>query len=64
MELSNSDSGKYSNLSRHYIEMADEYLRGGDRVQASEEVCGTVAEAIKSIAKDGGWKHQSQPSSM
>ena len=60
MESSDSDSGKYSNLSRHYIEMADEYLRAGDRVQASEKGWGAVAEAIKSIAEERGWSHRSQ----
>ena len=44
-------------LSRHFIEKADEYLLAGDRVQASEKGWGAVAEAIKSIAAERGWNH-------
>ena len=45
-------------MSRQYIARADEYLRAGDRVQASEKGWGAVAEAMKSIAEDRGWNHQ------
>ena len=54
----NSESERYSQLSRQYIQRADEYLRAGDRVQASEKGWGAVAEAIKSIAEQRGWNHQ------
>ena len=62
MEPSDSESEpeRYNGLSRHYIEMADEYLRLGDRVQASEKGWGAVAEAMKSIAEERGWNHNSQ----
>ena len=60
MEPSNSESEKYAELSRQYIERADEYLLVGDRVQASEKGWGAVAEAMKSIAEDRGWNHSSQ----
>ena len=58
MEPSNSESERYTELSRHYIEKADEYLRAGDRVQASEKGWGAVAEAVKSIAEERGWNHR------
>ncbi len=58
MELSNSESERYAELSRQYIARADEYLRLGDRVQASEKGWGAVAEAIKSIAAQRGWNHK------
>ncbi len=59
MEPSNSESERYAELSRQYIERADGYLRAGDRVQASEKGWGAVAEAVKSIAAERGWNHQS-----
>ena len=58
MQASNQESERYAELSRHFIERADEYLRAGDRVQASEKGWGAVAEAIKSIAEQRGWNHQ------
>ena len=58
MDPSNSESERYAELSRHYLARADEYLRAGDRVQASEKGWGAVAEAIKSIAEQRGWNHQ------
>ena len=60
MEPSNSESERYAQLSRQYIQRADEYLCAGDRVQASEKGWGAVAEAMKSIAEDRGWNHNSQ----
>ena len=58
MESFNSESDRYAELSRQYIQRAGEYLRAGDRVQASEKGWGAVAEAIKSIAEQRGWNHQ------
>ena len=58
MQDSGSELGRYAELSRHFIEKADEYLLAGDRVQASEKGWGAVAEAIKSIAEERGWNHQ------
>ena len=64
MESTNSESDRYTELSRHfiekadeYLEKADEYLREGDRTQASEKGWGAVAEAVKSIAEERGWNH-------
>ena len=58
MESSNSESGKYAAMSRYYIRKADEYLQAGDRMQASEKGWGAVAEAVKSIAEERGWRHK------
>ena len=58
MEPSNSESERYAALSRQFMERADEYLRLGDRAQASEKGWGAVAEAVKSIAEERGWNHQ------
>lgn len=55
---SKREAEKYAELSRHFIEKADEYLLAGDRVQASEKGWGAVAEAVKSIAEERGWNHQ------
>ena len=59
MEPSNPEAERYADLSRHFIEKADEYLVAGDRVQASEKAWGAVAEAFKCIAEERGWNHQS-----
>ena len=58
MEPSSSETERYADLSRHYIQKADEYLLAGDAVQASEKGWGAVAEAFKSIAEERGWHHQ------
>ena len=55
---SKPEAERYAELSRHFIEKADEYLLAGDRVQASEKGWGAVAEAVKSIAEERGWNHQ------
>ena len=59
MEPSNPEAERYADLSRHFIEKADEYQVAGDRVQASEKAWGGVAEAFKCIAEERGWNHQS-----
>ena len=59
MEQLNSESGKYAAMSRCYIRKADEYLQEGDREQASEKGWGAVVEAVKSVAAERGWNHQS-----
>ena len=58
MNLPDTESERYADLSRQYIERAEEYLRLGDRAQASEKGWGAVAEAIKSIAEARGWNHK------
>ena len=58
MQSSNLESERYLELSRHFIEKADEYLAVGDAVQASEKAWGAVAESFKSIAEERGWSHK------
>ena len=58
MDPSDSETERYAELTRQYIARADEYLRAGDRVQASEKGWGAVAEAVKSIAEQRGWNHR------
>ena len=58
MEPTIKESERYAELSRHFMEKADEYLLAGDTVQASEKGWGAVAEAFKSIAEERGWHHQ------
>ena len=50
---------KYAAMSRRYMERAERYLRGGDRIQASEKGWGSVAGALKSVAEERGWNHKS-----
>ena len=58
MQTASPESERYLELSRHFIEKADEYLAAGDAVQASEKAWGAVAEAFKSIAEERGWRHK------
>ena len=50
-------SNKYAELSRWYIDQADDYLRAGNNIQASEKGWGAVAQALKAIAEERGWNH-------
>ena len=50
---------KYASMSWDFIARAEEYLRQGDLVQASEKSWGAAACALKSIAEQRGWQHQS-----
>ena len=50
---------KYSVMSRDYMARAEDYLRRGDLVQACEKSWGAAACALKSIAEQRGWHHQS-----
>ncbi len=52
-------SNKYSALSQDYMARAEVYLRDGDLTQASEKSWGAAACALKSIAEQRGWRHQS-----
>ena len=49
----------HTNTSRRFIEEADEELRRGDNLQASEKAWGAAAHAIKSVAERRGWEHKS-----
>ena len=52
-------SNKYAAMSRDYMARAEGYLRQGDLVQASEKSWGAAACALKFIAEQRGWLHQS-----
>src|SRR5688500_3871631 len=44
-------------LNGKYLEDADKLLAEGDFVQASEKYWGAVAEMVKAIAEERGWRH-------
>jgi hypothetical protein len=50
---------KYAAMSRDYMQRAEGYLRQGDLAQASEKSWGATACALKAIAEQRGWQHQS-----
>ena len=50
---------KYAAMSQEYMARAEGYLRQGDLKQASEKSWGATACALKSIAEERGWHHQS-----
>ena len=49
----------YAGLSRHLIRQADAELQKGDHFQAAEKGWGAVAHAIKAVAEQRGWNHNS-----
>ena len=57
MEISNSESNKYAELSRWCIGEAGGYLRRRNTIQASEKGWGAAAQALKAIAEERGWNH-------
>lgn len=52
-------NNKYAAMSQEYMARAEDYLRQGDLKQASEKSWGAAACALKSIAEQRGWQHQS-----
>ena len=50
---------KYAALSQESMARAEDYLEQGDLKQASEKSWGAAACALKSIAEQRGWQHQS-----
>ncbi len=48
----------HTDTSRRFIEQAEDELRRGDRLQASEKAWGAAAHAVKSIAEREGWPHE------
>ena len=57
MEPNVQESNKYAELSRWCITEADNYLRVGNNIQASEKGWGATAQALKAIAEERGWNH-------
>ncbi len=58
-ESNGPEINKYAELSQWCIGEADDYLRGGNNVQASEKGWGATAQALEAIAESRGWNHQS-----
>ena len=50
---------KYAAMSQEYLAHAEDYLRLGDLKQASEKSWGATACALKSIAEQRDWRHNS-----
>lgn len=50
---------KYAAMSLDFMARAEDYLQREDLVQASEKTWGAAACALKSIAEQRGWQHQS-----
>ena len=46
-------------VSRRFIIQADAELAAGDMLQASEKGWGAAAHAIKAVAQERGWRHDS-----
>ena len=46
-------------MGRRFVEHAHTELELGDRIQASEKVSGAVSAALKAIAQQRGWRHDS-----
>ena len=59
MDTSEQELNKYAELSQWCIGEADNYLRFGNTIQASEKGWGAVAQALKAIAEERGWNHGS-----
>ena len=49
----------YAAQSRHFVKQAQVELDMGDRLQASEKAWGAAAHAVKAVAADRGWNHDS-----
>ena len=59
MVSGNGESNKYAELSRWCIAEAENYLRRRRNIQASEKGWGATAQALKAIAEERGWNHNS-----
>ena len=59
MNIENQELNKHAELSRWCIDQAENYLRVGNNIQASEKGWGAAAQALKAIAEERGWNHGS-----
>ena len=57
MQPDTQESNKCAELGRWCMGEADNYLRLGNNMQASEKGWGAVAQALKAIAEERGWNH-------
>lgn len=48
---------KYSKMSEELLNEAEEEIKNGDYLQASEKLWGAAAHAVKAIAEKRGWEH-------
>ena len=55
--VDHSSSLKYAETSQRLIQQAEDELRAGDLLQASEKAWGAAALAVKSVAAQRGWRH-------
>ena len=54
-----SDTDDHVQISRRFLEHSRNELLNGDLLQASEKAWGAVAHALKAIAVQRGWQHNS-----
>lgn len=59
MTTENRELNKHAELSRWCIGQAESYLRAGNNIQVSEKGWGAAAQALKAIAEERGWNHNS-----
>ena len=57
--VGDASPNKHTEISQRLIQQAEEELQKGDPLQASEKAWGAVARAVKSIAEQRGWRHNS-----
>ena len=55
--LKASPPERYEEISRHLLDQAQDELNRGDILQASDEVWGATAHAIKAVCQCMGWNH-------
>lgn len=59
MESGNQESNKCAGRSQWYIGLADKYLRRGNNTLAAETGWDATEQALKAIAMQRGWNHNS-----
>ena len=57
--LRRTTADEHAALSREFVRHAQEEFDRGDRLQASEKAWGAAAHAVKAIAAERGWNHDS-----
>ena len=58
-DASNGNAMKHVDSSRRFIRQAQEEFAKGGRLQASEKAWGAAARAVKAVAEQRGWRHDS-----
>ena len=57
--LRRTTADEHAALSRRFVRQAQEEFDKGDRLQASEKAWGAAAHAVKAVASERGWNHDS-----